>query len=225
MQKDWKAIIAALIAKAESTDSLAERDTFMAKALELMEKHQIEMFDLHVEDPIGFTLGVEGQAGPPSYKPMVQRALHRYYGGSSVIWNTGVGTKFVNHLFGPDSSRLTTELMTPFVWNQVVEQGKVWAREFHKPSSHGTRKVANALCLRIQRLIAERKLTPEQAEKTCFSLTVVDATKAFRDSYYSTPLKTMSVRPKKISLSATKLAEGIKIDHQLGGGKHSGHLQ
>lgn len=214
-------IISALLAKAESTDSQAERETFMGKALELMEKHQIEAFELHEEDPLGMTEGVAGQPGPASYKPMVQRSLARFYGAKVVLNYTG-SKKFTNFIFGPESSRMTTVLMTPFVWAQVCAQGRAWARDRFQSEGAGIRQISKALCHRIAMEIAQRVRTPE-TEKTAFSLTVVNNTDALIKHHYGDSLKDLRLgqNQKPTFMSAFNMAKDISISPQLGkGGDH-----
>lgn len=208
-------IISRLLAKAESTDSPAERETFVAKALELMERHQIEAFELGEDDPIGFTQGVLGEAGQGEYKAAVQTALARYYGAEPVktyAGRYGKG-KFYVALFGPESSRLTTELMLPFVWKQVCEQGNLWAKQWQTSKHKGIREVAKALCARIRRETS----TATHDEHTAFGLVVVDATKSFMDKYYKgQELVDIKGRGVRLFNSAKEMAETIAIAKQVG---------
>lgn len=218
----FRRIISQLIAKAQSTDSEAEAETFMSKALELMEKYQIESYELHQEDPIGFTQGVAGEAGQGEYKAAVQTALAHYYGAKPVKQFT-THKRFFVALFGPESSRLTTELMLPFVWKQVCEQGRKWAEAHYYSPLKGVREVAKALCLRIYKETATRKHSTQ--DKTAFALTVIDATQTFIDAHYGKGnTKSMIKRKTDVWSSAADAAKGIAIAPQIKNGNVSGHL-
>lgn len=210
-----KAKILALLAKAQSTNIEAEASTFLAKASEMMEKYQLELFDLGVEDPIGVTQGVVAQPGPPSYKSDVQRALAHYYGARPVIVPIPFTKKWTTELCGPESSRMTTVLMTDFVWSQVNASAKKLSEEQGYNRQEAIRHVAKALCYRIRLEVATRRATPETRGGSAFSLVVVDATKAFMESHYG-KLVTSKGRPKSLSQSALEAAKGISINVQVG---------
>lgn len=206
-------IIKALLAKAQSTDSKEESDAFMAKAYEMMEEHQISAFSLG-EDPIGVTDGVTGQPGMASYKPQVQTALAKLYGARPVIHYTE-GNRWIVKLFGPESARITTELMTPFVWSQICVQGKAWGIDHGRDSQAGTREVAKAFISRINAEVGRRSREARR-EGTSHSLVVVDATKAFIATIYPN-LGKVARKTKKISMNAMERAAGISTHQQVSG--------
>lgn len=211
--------IRAILAKAEATEHAGEASVFMAKAVELMEKYQVELFELHIEDPIDVTEGVKAQPGPPSYKSDVQCALAKYYGARPVLIPHRDGKSWHIDICGPESARVTTELMTDFVWAQVGAEatrlvkdhaGVVW-----KKMNRGmaVREISKALVIRIVRELRERTGTAPAGSS--LSLAVVDATLAFMDKHYG-PLSRTKGRSKSASQSAMEAAGRIKLNHQFG---------
>lgn len=211
--------ISALLAKAKSTTHQGEADLYFAKVAELLEKHQLDIFELHEEDPIGCTHGVNAQPGPPSYKSNVQVALARYYGAKPVIHHTG-GGKWNVRIFGPESSRITTELMTDFVWQQVNDAA---AKLIQFSRAVAVRHVAKALVLRINQELVARKAQPV-ANGSAFSLMIVDATNALIKSVYP-ELFQIKYKAKTYNQSAMGLAKGISLNRQVGGSGATLRLQ
>lgn len=205
--------IRALLAKAQADGaSDAERDIFLAKAQELMEKHQVELFQLHVNDPIGMTDGVVAQSGPPKYKADVQVALALYYGLHPVLSRRG--KHIIVRLCGPESARITVELLTPFVWAQVCDRAGTLAasgRCINKAA--GIREIAKALQVRLWHMTEAKKAQPAQ-EGTSFSLVVVNATEAFLAQQFP---KLKEGRERTISTGATarELAATISVSQQV----------
>lgn len=205
--------IRALLAKAMATEFQGEADSFMAKAQELMEKHQLDLFDLGQEDPIGVTLGVEGQSGPASYKAALQMRLAHYYGAEPIRWHDH-HRKYRVHIVGPESARMTTELMTDFIWSQVLKQAGLLVQERGGKKDAATRHIVKALIYRINREMAARK-TVDAKPGTSHSLVVVDAVKAFVEHHY-VGLKPIGSKAKDISVRALELAKNISINEQIG---------
>ena len=208
-----KAKILALLAKAKSTEHKAEADSFFAKASELMEKHQVDLFDLHEEDPIGCTFGVKAQPGPPSYKSNVQVALARYYGAKPFLEGIG-GGKWVVRIYGPESARITTELMTDFVWQQVCDKATELLHNYSR--AQAIRHIAKALVLRINIELAAQRAKPVH-NGSPFAVMVIDATKALIDKDFPVQ-STVKHKAKNYSKDARSLAAGISIRQQVGGG-------
>jgi Protein of unknown function (DUF2786) len=209
-----KNIISALLAKAKSTTHPEEAEACMAKAIQLMEKHQIELHELGVEDVIGLTEGVQAQAGPPSYKSDVQRALAKLYGARPVIrWTCH--KRWTVDICGPESSRLTTVLMTDFVWDEVNKQAAEITKQGLYNKAQAVRHVAKALVSRIHGLINARKDSPV-ANGSSFSLVVVDATNAFVEGHYNGLSKKIT-RSRTLSSMAIAAAEKISLHRQVNG--------
>lgn len=162
--------IKAIIAKAASTDSEAEAEALMAYAAQMMEKHQIDIAAIDAAaDPIGTDADAfRPTSGPSSYKPRVRARLASYY-GCKVFRQQKVVGKYVQQCYeisGPESARVTTELMFEFVWNQVVEKAAKLAEDGHGDRGKMIRHITNALCARIYQLEQANKAKPTEQAKT-----------------------------------------------------------
>ena len=221
-----KAKIRALLAKAESTEHEGERELFLDKAQELMAKHQLELYDLGDEDPLGWLeCETRYQAGPMAYKSDLHNAVGYFYGCQVVrsrkVFRTdnkaakfGVVEGWVLNFAGCESSRLTVELMFPFIWDQVNKQAKTMAARTMHNQSKCVREIAKALTCRIFAMIRERKATPAPQFGSCFALVVVNQIDALVAARYPN-LK--EAKPKTVSLKATavELAKGINLSRQM----------
>lgn len=222
MSIDIRDKIRALLAKASATEHQGEADLFFAKAQELMEDHQVSLFELHTEDPIGITDGVEAQNGPPKYKSDVQCALAQYYGARPIIHGT---VKFWRvQIVGPESSRLTTELMTDYVWAQVCKSGAELTKQGRYNRQQAIRHIAKALVVRIWRELWKRKTQPAR-EGTAYSLVVVDAVQSFIDKRFGELEQGRPQTIKNLKQSAMEAAEKISLNHQVNTGKNTLRLQ
>lgn len=162
--------IKAIIAKAASTDSEAEAEALMAFAAQMMEKHQIDIAAIDAAaDPIGTNADdFRPSSGPSSYKPRVRASLARYYGCKVFLQQKRVG-KYIQQSYeisGPESARVTTELMFEFVWNQVVEKAAALAAEGRGDRGKMIRHITNALVGRIDGLYMAAKDKPTEQAKT-----------------------------------------------------------
>ncbi len=222
MATDIRDKIRALLAKAAATEHKGEADLFFAKAQELMEDHQVSLFELHVEDPIGITEGVEAQAGPPKYKSDVQVALAQYYGARPIY--TGTSKFWRVRIVGPESSRLTTELMTDYVWAQVCKGGAELAKQGLYNRQQAIRHIAKALVVRIWREINQRKAQPVR-EGSAYSLTVVDAVDTYMQKNFPDLLPGKEITIKNLKQSAWEAAQKISLNHQVNTGRKTLRLE
>lgn len=215
---DIRKKIEKILAKAKSTNHAEEAALFMEKAQKLMEKHQISAFDLgNDSDPIGMTVGAKGQSGPSAYKTHLQHALAWYYGCRSVQMEYIAG-KWEVHLVGPRSARITTILMTDFIWKQCnAEARKIVAEHNLKKTAAGTmqRKIINALLPRIRRLAREAEYKKKQPTTPAGknALIVLDKIKLFLDKEYG-ELTSIGVRRRKTSAAARDAANSISLHRQ-----------
>lgn len=146
-----KAKISALLAKAEGTNNAFEAEAFMAKVNELLERYQIERHELGGEkDELGFTMGSFNVYASMSWaKPLINE-LCRYY-GAQMIMHAARKNHYPYEVAGRESSRVTAELMIPYVVSQVRQQAKV----YHVANPRLTRSTAEA---NIGKALASRVL-------------------------------------------------------------------
>lgn len=124
--------IAKLLAKAEGTNNAAEADAFLAKAMELLEKYQIDIHEIRSRtgresDPYGHEKGTANLYTSAVWYRGVAVALARYY-GCEFIYNKK-NMNIIYTLVGRQSSRTTTELMLPFVLSQVTIVARKYMKE------------------------------------------------------------------------------------------------
>lgn len=161
-----KAKLTALIAKAKSTTNEHEAAAFMAKAEELMEQYQIEVYELGDEsDLMGLEHMLDSSIAAPVWLTSLPRAIALYYGCKTMRnWKAPDGTtnkKYTITLVGRESARITTMLMTDFIIDQVKAEGAKLAPQIGVSKDKATLRVANALVSRIYGEISQRK--PDEA--------------------------------------------------------------
>lgn len=212
---DIREKIAKLLEKARSTTFEGEAEALLAKAAAMMEAHGLEAWELNDgSDPMGSQDGLKGGSGPASYKPAVQRALGKYY-GCITMKKRYSGGRFQMELNGPLSARVTTELMTEFVWDQIKAEASRLAKEGEGERGALIRAIANAFRIRVNKLIEERERTAPTNAAAKHALIVVDQTRAYFDARYPGAIWTNS----KIgtNAAAAAAAEGISLHRQTGG--------
>lgn len=217
MSEKIKSKIAALLAKAESTDNAFEAETFMAKVNELLEKHQLEVNEIRganikSTDPMGWTKGETNIYASMLWARNVGCALARYYGCRMLYGKHG------NHIHyrvaGPESARITFELMLPFVISQVRVQAKTVALRFGKSSAE--RQVGQALEVRIWKMVP--KAEERRSELSANALIVLDDVDTFVESQVK--VKMAKERSVSFGAAAEEAAAKISINVQATG-KHT----
>jgi len=220
MATDIRTKIAALLAKAESTDNVFEAESFMDKVNELLETHQIEMHEIRASmgaqkdsDPLGKEKGTTNLYASIKWARDVAGALAKYYGCRFVYWKRG--NHFTYEIIGRESARTTFELMLPFVISQVKQQ----AKRMHMIHGVNTlavweREVGQALYVRIWNMIP--KAEAHRADLGSKALIPVDDVQAFMDATYGDLKKS---RQLKISytLEAQEAAKRVSINVQATG--------
>lgn len=218
MSDSIKKKIAALLAKAESTDNPFEADSFMAKVNEMLEKHQIEMHEVRKAagdaDPMGKENGSTNIYASMSWATDVAGALARYYGCEMVYWRRGNHTTY--EVIGRESARMTFEMMLPFVLSQAKQQGSRLAKAQGRTASVCTREVGQALTIRVYKMIP--KAEERRAELAANALVPVSDVKAAMEELYPNLKK---ARDKKFSYgrAAIEAADKVSINVQATG-KH-----
>lgn len=213
-----KAKIEKILAKARGTDNEAEAATFLAKAEALMEEHQISIMDLGQDDPMGKFTAYEATQSSPTWKNHVLNQVAQFYGARAVRdWIDGKRFKFV--VVGPESARVTTELMYPFIIEQIRAEGRKHAPEIGLKPEAAIRRVGNAFSHRISRMNCERKAEePKTAAAVKNALVKVDALDAYMDELYPDLTKSRRGRGTSTNATAQQAAGRVSLHRQTGGG-------
>lgn len=147
--------IRAIIAKAKSTTHEAEAETLMAKAMQLMEEHQIDAAALNAADPLGDIKGEhKPKSGPSSYREKLNQTLATYY-GCKTMWIARANTRALN-VYGPESARITYELMSEYVWEQITAAAKAMPGD----AGQNRRHIVNALRSRVVEMTQQERPQP-----------------------------------------------------------------
>lgn len=217
-QSKIKAKIAALLAKAKGTDNEHEADTFLAKAMEMLDQHQLSMADLDdQEDPVKWYAGLDCTKWTASWQVDLYSAIARLYGCRSVKVHKIKG--FMLELVGRESATVTTELMFPWIKEQVNAKGRELFKAGGAPdAANGARLVGNALVRRIWTLIREQEKDdgPKTEAIAKNALVTQDRVLAVMQEHYGQLSKGRS-RSRGTSSSARELAGGIGLNRQAGG--------
>lgn len=218
-QNKIKAKIAALLAKAKGTDNEHEADTFLAKAMEMLDQHQLSMADLDdAEDPIGWNAGLDCTKWTASWQADLYSSLARLYGCRVVKVHKFKG--YFLELIGRESAVVTTDLMFPWIKEQVNAKGRELYKAGGAPdAAKGARLVGNALTRRIWTLIRENEKAEvghRTAAVTQNALVTQDRVLAVMEEHYGKLNKGRATRT-QTSASARDLAGGIGLHRQAGG--------
>lgn len=220
-----KTKIGALIAKAEGTDNANEASVFMAKAVEMMNKHQISIAELGEDDPMGTDENFTGTSGSPTWRNHLLHAVSRYYGGKCVKKHI-THKSFIMEVNGSESVRVTIDLMFEFIVKQVRQAGRELAEQQGVKADPIIRFVANALVERINNLVYEaRKLDEETGQsaevklaltKAGKELATVDELKAYVEGKYKN-LGSGIQKRRGTSDGARAAANKVSLNRQVGG--------
>lgn len=223
MSNSIKDKISKILAKANGTDNEDEAAIFMAKAQELMEKHQIDLDDLGQDDPMGRFVGLTGTSSSPTWMRHLMTSLAVFYGATTVrTFSRRDGKEYFDlNICGAESARMTVELMFPFVVEQVRKEGRKEAKNMGLAAEAAIRRVANALVHRIQRMNAETQGKARQAIKTeaAKNALVVRGTALSRylESEFGALRKGQS-RATSTNAIAQQAAGRVSLHRQTGGG-------
>lgn len=230
--------IKALLAKAAGTDNQAEAELFLAKAHELMEKHQLDAGDLEKDDPIAFEAYYQkgSTKAAPDWDFMLVFSVARYFGCKAIRIEKYVGggkSQWAMDIVGRESARVTTKEMHAYLVATVRRLGRqaAEAQEFPILEEFGgryyrtgrfmnadqcARRIGNALRSRLSELASEmeaKNKAPTAAGRN--ALVTVDRVLALYDEKYP------KAAPIRGSYSTTgkarKIAAGIGLNNQVGG--------
>lgn len=215
-----KSKIAALLRKAESTQFKEEAETFLAKARELMEKHQITIVEGESDekDEFGMLRTNEFEVGTPAVtKYELQAEVAQFFGCR--VFQSQQGKRAHIDIHGTHSALTTYELMFPFIWKQV----KSLAKSFGTGQAQQRkleRDIARSLRVRLYILRkqneADRQDSAASGSSTALALTSIDhRLDAFARSRY-----TKIEEAKKRNLQAPSqlsrlLANEVALDMQI----------
>lgn len=211
--------IAKLLAKAEGTSNAAEAEAFMAKVNELLERHQIAMHEVRgrtgrESDPMGKEKGAANIYTSAVWYRGVASALAKYYGCEFIYWNKGVVVNY--ELAGRKSSRVTTELMLPFILTQVnlvarkyVQEQRAKGIKIHERAATG--HIGQALTQRIWRLIKGNQAHRTELESR--ALVPIDNLEEYVQQEYG-KLRQGSSTWRATTADAKKHAETISLHAQ-----------
>lgn len=208
--------IAALIAKAESTDNINEAMAFMAKANELLERYQLERHELHVDDPFGNT---PAECSPSDGWIFKVVGASAQYWGAKVMWEESRRPDFnwkkkCYRIFGPESARITHALMLDYLLAQVRLQGRIYAKEHRVSPSVGARNVGFAFAARLYELAEQNKVKRDGLASR--ALVPVDINDQMVKEFY-TKITTMAKMRTGYSTTARDYADRISINSQVPG--------
>lgn len=216
MSDSIKKKIAALLAKAEGTDNEFEAATFMAKVNELLEKHQIDMYEIRnlgENDPMGHEEGEFNVYASMTWAKVLAHNLALYY-GCTTIWSRHKN-HFTYTVVGRESARTTFELMLPFAVTQLRRAAKKYVEETGVTRSIAERQIGHALTLRVHKMNIENQKV--RAELVGKGLIPISDAQAYLEENFAT--KTSKARTLKTSLSAREHADRISLSAQATG-KH-----
>lgn len=172
--------IAQIIAKAESTTSPDEAETFMAKAKSLMEVHGISLLELGTleeKDPVDMSHDCGYSFASEGWVRHIAGQLGRYY-GCQVISVPAGRNKVTYSVAGRESARITFTMMLPYVVKEVRRHSReaTNAGEF-KTISRAKTAIGNAMTFRLQRMVhdAKARTEAEMPKATANALVPVDA--------------------------------------------------
>lgn len=211
-----KSKIEKILAKAKSTTHDAEAATLIAMAERLMEEHQISVFDLGEDDPMGRFSAFTATTSSPTWKNHVLNQVAQYYGARVVrTWINMKQFEFV--VCGAESARITTELMYPFIIEQIRAEGRKSAGEMGMKPEAAIRRVGNALVHKLSRMQAERKVEkPRTAAAAKHALVTVDALDAYMEEQWGNLRKTNG-RATRTNNVAKRAAGNVSMNRQTGG--------
>jgi hypothetical protein len=189
----------------------------MAKVNELLEKHQLEVHEVRganekAVDPMGWTNGETNIYASMLWARGVAAALARYYGCKLLYGKRG--NHVIYRVAGPESARITFELILPFVIAQVRVQAKTVAMRYGKSSAE--RQVGQALEVRIWKLVPDREERRSELSKN--ALVPLDDV----DAFVNGTVNVKEVKPRAVSFgfAAQQAAEKVSINVQETG-KHT----
>lgn len=224
--------IQALLAKANGTDNEHEAEAFLAKAMELLQQYQLDVSDLvDAGDPILHHVGLKGADSGHVWRWRLYSAVAQLHGCKSIHVDIGYmrnedgsfvlgkGGRYVpgyeQRLVGRESAVITTDLMYPWIVEQVRSKAKELCKLTGMSEQGQAKRVAAALISRIHKLIAEQAGNAPSTEAGKNALLVLDqVSAAYEEHYPSTELMKSRARTDSLSRDA---ANSIGLHKQTSG--------
>lgn len=212
--------IKALLAKAASTDSQAEAEAFLAKAHELMEKHQLGAEDLERDDPVDQSIAAKANGGAsPDWDFQLMFAVARYFGCKGIQrWSqTNTEGEFLKagqytmRIVGRESARVTAIEMHKYLVATVRRLGRTHAADMGLKPDQAARRIGRALQIRINALCPPPPAPETEAGKN--ALVTIDRTLAKYNELFpdARTIKSPGVRTNR---TAKEIASGIGLNLQ-----------
>lgn len=219
-----KTRIAALLNHAKGTSNEAEAEAFLAKAMDLMEKHQIDVSDLaDGSDPVIEREGYTGAASGHAWRWELQHCLAIHYGCKTILHRKYVLNKqgkpvehVVLKITGRESALVTLEVMYPFICQQVNAAAKVYALQADMSVAGAAKRVALALQCRIHSLGENAPAKDPETPAGRNALTIMDQVTAAYEAAHPSR-KENKARNVRLHRDAKTLADGISLHRQTSG--------
>lgn len=219
-----KVRITALLAKANGTDNEHEAAAFLAKAMDMMQQYQLDIVDMvDAGDPVLKHVGMTAAESGHSWRWKLYSAVAQLYGCKSIHVGKmvpGKGGKMVpgyeQVAVGRESAIITTDLMYPWIVQQVKDAAKAIAKVSGMSEQGQAKRVAAALISRIHKIIKDQADTAPTTAAGKNALIVLDQVKACYDDFYpeTRALRTRSATTDGLS---RKAADGIGLNRQTSG--------
>lgn len=217
--------IMALLAKANGTDNEHEAEAFLAKAMELMQQYQLDVSDMvDADDPILHHTGLSQAESGHAWRWKLYSAVAQLYGCKSIHVDAGyrpgkngkLTPWYEQRLVGRESAIITTDLMYPWIVDQVRKAAKDIAKITGMSGQGQAKRVAAALITRIHKLIREQQAAEPTTAAGRNALVVLNQVVAKYDELYPNA-ETMKSRGSVTDGLARKAAEGIGLHRQTSG--------
>lgn len=152
-----------LVAKADSTDSMAEAETIMVMVRKLLDAHGISLLEVakfaNDYDPVGTTNNIYGFWAADNWMRKLSSAAGKFY-GVEVVWTKTASQKNYTQIavIGRESCRAAYAAMMPYLRGQVRRlASRGWMHYHYSSESKGRTQIGVALANRLYALAAEKE--------------------------------------------------------------------